>query len=396
MQPICSKGDEFAILGSPPKSYTEVLSIQKKKLLSQLPQIEEPVEVKKTKQQIQDVVSSEVFDMEIEYEELIAHYDIRLLTGNANRPLAERIAEVVNIPLEPCRVTTFSDGEINIHIEQNVRGADVYIIQPVCPFKIHDNLMELLLLIHTLNLSSAKRITAIMPYYPYGRQDSKTRARTPISASAIAQLVESMGTHRVVTMDLHSGQIQGFFHSIPVDNLFADEEMMKYFRSKKWHESKNNLVFVAPDAGGVERAKRAADRIGARSLVTIVKRLTSAILPESMQVAGDVNGYTCVIIDDMINTAATITTAAKVLKDKGAYKVFAWATHGIFSENALEKINASELEEVCVTDSIPQHENVKKCPKLRVSSIVNLLAEAIKRLHTEKSLSVLFEAQGTS
>jgi len=316
-------------------------------------------------------------------------YHIRLITGNANPKLAQKIAVTLGKQLDPCTVGRFSDGEINIRIENNIRGADVFVIQPVCPPNVHDNFMELLLLTHTLALSSAKRITAVMPYYPYSRQDRKTRPRVPISASAIAQMIEAVGIHRIITLDLHNGQIQGFFHSTPVDNLYAEAEMLRYLQSKNF--DKDYLAIVSPDAAGVNRARLAADRIGAASVVTILKRRISPSLEVEMQMAGDVEGFTCVIVDDLINTANTITTAADILKKHGANRVYAFSTHGVFSGPALDKINESCLEEVCVTDSIPQDENLIKCPKLRVSSIVNLLAEAIQRVHGEKSLSVLFE-----
>jgi len=310
------------------------------------------------------------------------------LTGNANRKLAAAIAAELDVHLEPCQVGTFSDGELNIRIENNVRGADVYIIQPTCP-PVNNNLMELLLLIHTLKLSSAKRITAVVPYFGYARQDRKVKPRTPISASAVAQLIAKMGPNRVVTCDLHCGQIQGFFHKAPVDNLFAEPEFIKYLKSKDFVLDK--LVIVSPDAGGVVRARRVADRLGAASVVTILKRRAAANQIESMQIVGDVKGFTCVIVDDMIDTAGTLCAAAQLLKDNGSVRVIACATHGIFSGPALERLNSSCMEEVCVTDSIPQDENRVQCKKLVVLSLVSLLAASIRHLHDEKSLSILFE-----
>jgi len=315
-------------------------------------------------------------------------YRIRLLSGTANRSLAEGIAKQLGIQLEPCRVDQFSDGEIDIHIQNNVRGSDIFIIQPTCPPDINRALMELLLLIHTLKLSSAKRITAVIPYFAYARQDRKTKPRVPISASAVAQLIESMGPNRVVTLDLHCGQIQGFFHSTPVDNLFATTEMVKWVQSKNFPH--DQIAIVSPDAGGVARARHIADRLAAQSVVTIIKRRAAANQIESMQIVGEITGLICVIVDDMIDTAGTLTSAAKLLQEKGALKVYAFATHGVFSGPALTRINDSVLEEVCVTDTIPQHQSVAKCPKLNVLSVVPLLAEAIQRLHDEKSLSALF------
>eukprot|EP01100_Stratorugosa_tubuloviscum_P008590 TRINITY_DN357_c0_g3_i1.p1 TRINITY_DN357_c0_g3~~TRINITY_DN357_c0_g3_i1.p1 ORF type:complete len:324 (+),score=178.83 TRINITY_DN357_c0_g3_i1:84-1055(+) len=316
-------------------------------------------------------------------------YRIRLITGNANVKLGTDISNYLSIPIEPCEISTFADGEINMHIKNNVRGADVYIIQPTCPPNVNDNLMELLLLIHTLKLSSAKRITAVVPYFAYARQDRKTKPRVPISASAVAQLIEAMGPHRLVTVDLHCGQIQGFFHQTPVDNLFAEREMHDYLTSQNFNPQ--NLVIVSPDAGGVTRARRAADQIAPGvGVVTILKRRTAANQVDAMQIVGEVSGCNCVIVDDIIDTAGTLTKAASLLKEKGAAKVLAFATHGIFSGPALERINESVLDEVCVTDSIPQEQNVTKCPKLRIRSIVPLVAEVVKRLHNEQSLSSLF------
>jgi len=246
----------------------------------------------------------------------------------------------------------------------------------------------LLLLVHTLILSSAKRITAIVPYFGYARQDRKTKPRVPISASAVSQLIESVGPHRVVTVDLHCGQIQGFFHKTPVDNLFADNQVLQYLESKNF--DKSQVAIVSPDAGGVARARRLADQFGASSVVSIIKRRTTANVVDSAQIVGDVQGMVCIIVDDMIDTAGTLTAAAGLLKEKGATSVYACATLGLFSGPALDRINNSHLEEVLVTDSIPQDANSAKCPKLKVLSLVPLLAEAIKRLHNEKSLSCLF------
>jgi ribose-phosphate pyrophosphokinase len=315
-------------------------------------------------------------------------YGVRIIAGNGNRPLAGKIADMLDMKLEDCHVSSFADGEIDIHIKNNVRGADVYVIQPVSPPTVNKHLMELLLLIHTLKLSSAKRVTVVVPYYPYSRQDRKTKPRVPISASVVAQLIEAMGPHRMVTVDLHCGQIQGFFHKTPVDNLYAEAEMLKYITEK--NIPPEELVIVSPDAGGVTRARRAADFIGAHGVVTIMKRRTHANQVDSMQMVGDVSGCVCLLIDDMIDTAGTLTKAAALLKENGATKVYAFATHGLFSDPALDRINKSVLEEVCVTDSLPQEKNLARCPKLKVLSIVSLLVEVIQRLHNEKSLSSLF------
>jgi len=292
------------------------------------------------------------------------------------------------VEVEPCRVGAFSDGELDIRIENNVRGSDVFIIQPTCP-PVSNHLMELLLLIHTLKLSSAKRITAVIPYFGYARQDRKVKPRVPISASAVAQLIEKMGTHRVVTVDLHSGQIQGFFHKAPVDNLFAEKEFVNFIMKKDLNLSKT--VIVSPDAGGVVRARRVADQVHAFSVVTILKRRAAANQIEQMQIVGDVSGCTCIIVDDMIDTAGTLTAAAQLLKDNGAERVLACATHGVFSGPAIERLNNSCLETICVSDSIPQEQNVSRCSKLVVLSLVPLLSQAILHLHMEKSLSILFD-----
>eukprot|EP00009_Paramoeba_aestuarina_P017750 CAMPEP_0201539660 /NCGR_PEP_ID=MMETSP0161_2-20130828/70527_1 /ASSEMBLY_ACC=CAM_ASM_000251 /TAXON_ID=180227 /ORGANISM="Neoparamoeba aestuarina, Strain SoJaBio B1-5/56/2" /LENGTH=541 /DNA_ID=CAMNT_0047947071 /DNA_START=84 /DNA_END=1709 /DNA_ORIENTATION=- len=318
-------------------------------------------------------------------------YRIRLLSGTANRDLSLRISEALGVKLESADNKKFADGEINLQIHENVRGADVYIIQPMCPPNVNDNIMELLLLIHTLRLSSAKRVTAICPYYAYGRQDRKVKPRVPISASAVAQLLEAMAPSRVVTVDLHCGQIQGFFHQTPVDNLFAENEMLHHLKSKNF--PKDKLVIVSPDAGGVLRANRIADKMRARGIVTILKRRLKANAVESMQLVGDVTDTITVIVDDMIDTGGTLCKAAALLKENGATKVYAVATHGLFSGPAMERINNSCMEEVCVTDSIPQKENLKVCAKLTVITLAPLLAETIRRLHTEKSLSNLFDSR---
>eukprot|EP01098_Paradermamoeba_levis_P008900 TRINITY_DN3673_c0_g1_i1.p1 TRINITY_DN3673_c0_g1~~TRINITY_DN3673_c0_g1_i1.p1 ORF type:complete len:333 (-),score=111.51 TRINITY_DN3673_c0_g1_i1:88-1086(-) len=321
-------------------------------------------------------------------------YNIRLIVGSANKKLGQEIAAILGSSVEDCDISKFADGEINIHIKNNIRGSDVFILQPTCPPDVNGHIMELLLLIHTLKLASAKRISVIMPYYGYARQDRKVKPRTPISASAIAQLIEAMGPHRVVTVDLHCGQIQGFFHDTPVDNLFSDNVFISYIQQK--NIPPNDLVIVSPDAGGVAKARRIADRIGAFSVVTILKRRVAANKVDSMQIVGEVNGKIAIIIDDMIDTGGTLCKAAQVLKDAGALQVVACATHGLFSADALDRINNSVLEEVCVTDTIPQDKNSDKCKKLVVRSVVPLLAEAIRRLHEEKSLSLLFENNSTN
>lgn len=321
-------------------------------------------------------------------------YGIRLISGTANRKLAEDISRWMNVPLQKADIGTFADGEIKIHIEGDVRGTDAFIIQPMSPPKVNDNLMELLLLINTLRLSSVKRVTVVCPYYGYARQDQKVKPRVPISASAVARLIYSMEPHRVVTMDLHSQQIQGFFPpSIPVDNLFAENEIIlhlmknwdKYFQVKT-----NDVVIVSPDAGGVSRANRIAGKLHASGVVTVLKRRIEANKVESMEMVGDVKGKACIIVDDMADTCGTLCKCAQLLKDNGASQVSASITHGIFSQDAMEKVSASCLSHVFITDTISQEENSKMCKKLHVVSIAPLFAKAIKRIHNEQSLSDLF------
>eukprot|EP01087_Luapelamoeba_hula_P011846 TRINITY_DN3275_c0_g1_i1.p1 TRINITY_DN3275_c0_g1~~TRINITY_DN3275_c0_g1_i1.p1 ORF type:complete len:344 (-),score=48.96 TRINITY_DN3275_c0_g1_i1:29-1060(-) len=328
-----------------------------------------------------------------------AGYAIQIIVGNGNKKLGSDISAALNVPLAKAEVGRFSDGEAKIHIEHNIRGTDCYIIQPTChnfenDTSVNDNLMELLLLLHTLKLSSARRVTAVVPYYGYARQDRKTKPRVPISASAVAQLIEAMGPHRVMTVDLHCGQIQGFFHNTPVDNLWAEGEFIETLK-KRVSGFVENVVVVSPDAGGVMRARRVADSLGAQGVATILKRRVQAGVVDSMQIVGNVDGQFCIIVDDIIDSAGTLTKAAQLLADSGAKDVIACATHGVFSGTAMDRINSSVLKEVYVTDSIPQEKNAKNCTKLKVLSIAPLLAQAIARLHEEKSLSVLFKSKLT-
>ncbi|KAL6041974.1 putative phosphoribosylpyrophosphate synthetase, variant 2 [Balamuthia mandrillaris] len=283
-------------------------------------------------------------------------YVVKLISGNANSKLARDIAKELGTDIAECEVGKFSDGEIKIQIKHNVRGADAFVIQPTCG-EVNNNLMELLLLLHTLKLSSAKRITAVVPYFGYARQDRKTRPRVPISASAVAQLIEAMGPHRLVTLDLHCGQIQGFFHETPVDNLFAEVEFIGGLKKKLESDgiSKDNVTIVSPDAGGVLRARRIADQLGVAAVVTILKRRQQANTIESMQIVGHVEDKHCIIVDDIIDTAGTLCKAAEMLKDNGARSVLACASHGIFSGNAIERINNSVLEVICIFVCLKKH-----------------------------------------
>ncbi|MBI5666090.1 MAG: ribose-phosphate pyrophosphokinase [Nitrospirae bacterium] len=308
---------------------------------------------------------------------------IKLFTGNSNRILAGEIADVLNIPVGTAAVSNFSDGEIMVQINENVRGSDVFVIQSTC-MPVNNNIMELLLMTDALRRASAARITAVMPYYGYARQDRKAAPRVPISARLVADLLEAVGISRVLTIDLHAGQIQGFF-DIPVDHLYASPVLVDYVK----REYLNNLVIVSPDAGGVERARAFAKRLNA-SLAIIDKRREKANVSEVMNVIGDVEGKSALLFDDMIDTAGTITHAAAALKEKGAKKVIAACAHAVLSGPALDRINKSALEEVIVTNTIPMDEKQQKCNKLTVLSVASLLGEAIKRIHEETSVSSLF------
>lgn len=308
---------------------------------------------------------------------------ITLLTGNANKPLATKVSENLGIPLTDATVTTFSDGEIMIRVNENIRGSDVFVIQPTCQ-PVNHNIMELLLMIDALKRASARRITAVIPYYGYARQDRKVQPRVPISSKLIADLLTSAGANRILTIDLHAAQIQGFFN-IPVDHLYAAPILHDYFKGHQFE----NLVIVSPDAGGAERARAFAKRLQA-SLAIIDKRREASNISKIMNVIGDVRGRDAVLLDDMIDTAGTITQAADAIKQNGARKVYAACTHAVLSGSAVQRINDSSLEDVIVTDTIPLGEKLQQCKKIKVLTISALLAEAIKRIHYESSISSLF------
>ena len=308
---------------------------------------------------------------------------IKLLTGNSNRTLAGEIAEVLKIPVSEATVSTFSDGEITVQINENIRGCDVFVVQSTC-MPVNNNIMELLLIIDALKRASASRITAVIPYYGYARQDRKAQPRVPISARMIADLIIAIGAHRVLTIDLHAGQIQGFF-DIPVDHLYASPVISEYVKKKYV----NDTVVVSPDAGGVERARAFAKRLNA-SLAIIDKRRERANVSQVMHVIGDVKGKDAILFDDMIDTAGTITQAAAALCENGARKVVAACTHAVLSGPAIDRINASKLIEVIVTNTIPMDDKIKQCSKLTVLSVAPLMGEAIKRIHEETSISSLF------
>lgn len=309
--------------------------------------------------------------------------EVKLITGNANRPLALKVSEHYGMPLTDATVTTFSDGEIMVQINENIRGADVFVIQPTCA-PVNHNIMELLLIIDALKRASARRITAVIPYYGYARQDRKVQPRVPISSKLIADLITAAGANRLIAIDLHAAQIQGFFN-IPVDHLYAAPVLADYIKKCSF----DNLVIVSPDAGGVERARAFAKRLNA-SLAIVDKRREAANVSKVMHVIGDVNDKDVAILDDMIDTAGTITQAAQALRDNGAKKVYALCSHAVLSGPAIDRINNSVIEEVITTDTIPLDSKLETCKKIRVLSIAPLLAEAIKRIHEETSVSSLF------
>ncbi len=309
--------------------------------------------------------------------------EIKIFTGNANPELAKEICSTINIPLGDALVSQFSDGEINVRINDNVRGMDVFVVQPTSS-PVNRHLMELLVMIDALKRSSAARITAVVPYYGYARQDRKAQPRVPITAKLVADLLTTAGANRLLTIDLHAGQIQGFFN-IPVDNLFAAPVLLDYVRKKSF----NNLTVVSPDAGGVERARAFAKRLGA-SLAIIDKRRDKPNVAQVMNIIGDVKGHDCLLLDDMVDTAGTLTEGAAALKANGAGKICATCSHAVLSGPAITRINESVLAELIVTNTIAMDSKQKQCNKLTVLSVGPLLAEAISRIHEESSLSSLF------
>jgi ribose-phosphate pyrophosphokinase len=307
-----------------------------------------------------------------------------LFSGNANPELARDIAAYLETPLGKIKVQRFSDGETFVEINENVRGVDAFVIQPTCS-PVNDHVMELLIISDTLRRASAATITAVIPYYGYARQDRKVAPRTPITSKLVADLIESAGVDRVVSIDLHAGQIQGFF-TIPVDHLYGMPVMLEEYLKKNFDSS---AVVVSPDAGGVERARAYSKRLNS-SLAIIDKRRERANVSEVMNLIGDVKGKQCIIVDDMIDTAGTLTGAAKALMDYGATRVVACATHGVLSGPAIQRIMESPLDEVVVSDTIPLSPAARTCPKIKQVSMARLLGEAIKRIHSSDSVSSLF------
>lgn len=307
---------------------------------------------------------------------------LKLFSGNANIDLAREICAFLSVPMGAAEVKRFSDGEINVDIGENVRGADVFIVQSTCP-PVNDHLVELLILMDALKRSSAKRVTAVIPYYGYARQDRKVLPRAPITAKLVADLLTAAGVSRVLTMDLHAGQIQGFFN-IPVDHLYAAPVMLEFIKAN-WE---NDVVLVSPDAGGVERARAFAKRLKA-TLAIIDKRRGGANESQVMNIIGDVAGKTAVLLDDMVDTAGTMVQGAAAVRRNGAKRVFACATHPVLSGPSIERLEKSEVEQLVVTNTIPLGEKAA-CRKIRVLSVANLLGEAIKRIHFNDSVSSLF------
>jgi len=310
--------------------------------------------------------------------------EVKIFAGNSNPALADSVCAYLDIPRGAAAVRRFSDGEIMVEIEENVRGADVFVIQSTCT-PVNDNLIELLLMLDAFRRASAKRITAVVPYYGYARQDRKVHPRVPISAKVVADLITTSGASRVLTVDLHAGQIQGFFN-IPVDNLFATPVLLKYIRERL---DGDPIAVVSPDAGGVERARAFAKRLDA-SLAIIDKRRARANEVAEMNIVGDVRGRTAVLVDDMVDTAGTLAAAAKALVDNGARAVFACCTHPVLSGAAVTRLKESGLTELIVTDTIPLTAAAEASGKVRVLSVAHILGEAIKRTHYEESISSLF------
>jgi len=309
--------------------------------------------------------------------------EMKLFGGTSNQTLTLEVCDYLGIDPGMITTKTFSDGETQVEIQENVRGRDAFILQSTCT-PVNDNLMQLLIIMDALRRASAKRITAVIPYYGYGRQDRKVKPRVPISAKLVADLVTVSGANRVVSMDLHAGQIQGYFN-IPVDNVFAAPVLLKYILSN----FQDNLVIVSPDAGGVERARAFAKRLNA-SLAIIDKRREAPNVAEAMNIIGEVEGKTAIILDDMVDTAGTLTQAAQALVERGASATHACCTHAVLSGPAIERIEASPMDSLVVTNTIPLNGKAGACKKITSLSIAELLGETIKRINSSHSVSTLF------
>ncbi|ARN76375.1 ribose-phosphate pyrophosphokinase [Oceanicoccus sagamiensis] len=308
-----------------------------------------------------------------------------VFTGNANPELAQQVAAQLHLPLGEADVGQFSDGEVAVEIKENVRGADVFIIQSTCQ-PTNDNLMELIVMIDAMRRSSAGRITAVVPYFGYARQDRRVRSsRVPISAKVVADMMTGVGVDRVLTVDLHAEQIQGFF-DVPVDNVYGSPVLLDDINTQEYP----NMVVVSPDIGGVVRARAVAKQLDDCDLAIIDKRRPQANEAQVMHIIGEVEGRTCVLVDDMVDTAGTLCKAAAALKENGATKVVAYCTHPVLSGKALDNLNNSQLDELVVTDTIPLTEAAKACGKIRTLTMANLLAESVRRVSNEESISALF------
>ena len=311
--------------------------------------------------------------------------NLMVFTGNANPELASAIARHIGVPLGHASISKFSDGEVSVELNENVRGKDVFIIQPTCA-PTNDSIMELLLTADALHRASANRITAVVPYYGYARQDRRVRsARVAISAKVVADMISAVGVNRVLTVDLHAEQIQGFF-SIPVDNVYGSPVLTEDIERQRYE----NLTVVSPDVGGVVRARAVAKQLNV-DLAIIDKRRPTANDAQVMNIIGDVEGRSCLIVDDMVDTAGTLCKAAEALKDHGAHRVMAYATHPILSGPAIENIEGSALDSLVVTDTIPLSDAAKNCGRIRQLSMAKLLAESIRRVSNEESISAMFD-----
>ncbi len=308
-----------------------------------------------------------------------------IFTGNANPELARRIAEHLHLSLGKATVQTFSDGEISVEIEETVRGREVFIIQPTCK-PTNDYIMELLVMVDALRRASAERVTAVVPYFGYSRQDRRPRSsRVPITAKVVANMIEAVGVDRILTVDLHADQIQGFFN-IPVDNVYASPILL----GDVWRQRHPELLVVSPDVGGVVRARALAKRLGDADLAIIDKRRPKANVAQVMNIIGDVEGKNCVLVDDLVDTAGTLCNAAAALKDHGAVSVAAYCTHPVLSGPAIDNISASQLDELVVTDTIPLTEAARACDKIRQLSVATMLAETIRRIYHDESVSSMY------
>jgi len=315
----------------------------------------------------------------------VAASDLMVFTGNAHPELAKKLVQYLDMPLGIASVSEFSDGEISVEIGENVRGKDVFIVQPTCA-PTNDNLMELMVMIDAIKRASSERVTAVIPYYGYARQDRRVRSqRVPITAKVVANMLTSVGVDRVLTIDLHADQIQGFFECL-VDNVYASPILM----GDIWKQKYPDMIVVSPDVGGVVRARAIAKQLDDAELAIIDKRRPQANQAQVMNIIGEVEGKTCIIVDDMVDTAGTLCKAADALKDHGAKGVFAYCTHPVLSGKAIENVESSTMDELVVTDTIPLSAEAAACTRIRQVSVAGLLAETIRRIHSEESVSSLY------